>query len=45
MKKIRLTKEEKAVEDALMRGEYVKVKPGLLKEIKEALASRKKQRT
>jgi len=45
MKKIRLTKEEKAIENALMHGEYVKVKPGLLTGIKEALASRKKNLT
>ena len=45
MEKIRLSKEEKAIEDALVRGEYVKVKPSLLKEISESLAARKKDVT
>lgn len=42
MKKIRLTKEEKKIENALMKGEYVKVTGKKLEEITEALAARKK---
>lgn len=45
MKRIRLTKEEKEIENSLMRGEYVKVPPEELKEISESLASRKKDLT
>lgn len=45
MKSIRLTKEEKAVEDALMRGEYKKVTGKRLEDIKNALSSRKKDLT
>ena len=42
MKKIRLTSEEKRIENALMKGEYVKVTGKRLEEITEALAARKK---
>jgi predicted DNA binding CopG/RHH family protein len=42
MKKFRLTKEEKRIENALMKGEYVKVTGKRLEEIEEALAARKK---
>ncbi|MCG2711910.1 MAG: antitoxin [Candidatus Omnitrophica bacterium] len=45
MKKIRLTKEEKKIEDSLMRGEYIKVKGAPLNKIQEALIARKKDRT
>ena len=42
MKRIRLTKEEKEIEDSLMRGEYVKVTGAELQEISSSLAARKK---
>ena len=42
MKRIRLTKEEKEIEDSLLRGEYVKVTGAELKEISSSLAARKK---
>ena len=42
MKRIRLTKEEKEIEDSLLRGEYVKVTGVELKEISSSLAARKK---
>ena len=45
MKRVRLTKEESRIEDALLRGEYVKVAGDELKEISESLASRKKDLT
>ena len=45
MKKIKLTKEEKEIEDSLMRGEYIKVNGASLNKIKEALVARKKDMT
>ena len=42
MKRIRLTKEEKEIEDSLLRGEYVKVTGAELQEISSSLAARKK---
>ncbi|MFH1061265.1 MAG: antitoxin [Candidatus Omnitrophota bacterium] len=45
MKKIKLTKEEKEIEDSLMRGEYIKVTGVSLNKIKEALVTRKKDVT
>ena len=42
MKRIRLTKEEKEIEDSLMREEYVKVTGAELQEISSSLAARKK---
>lgn len=42
MKRFRLTKEEKEIEDSLLRGEYVKVTGAELKEISSSLAARKK---
>ncbi len=42
MEKIRLTKEEKEIEDALLRGEYIKVKGKKLEMIEKSLKSRKK---
>ncbi len=45
MKKIKLTKEEKKTEDALMRGEYVRVSNAELKELRESLVDRKKDQT
>ncbi|MBF0215997.1 MAG: hypothetical protein HQL30_03270 [Candidatus Omnitrophica bacterium] len=44
MKKIKLTKEEKAIENALMRGEYVKVSGKELREVEQALLARKKDK-
>ena len=43
MKRIRLTKEEKEIEDSLLRGEYVKVTGAELKELSSSLAARKKE--
>lgn len=45
MKKIKLTKEEKETEDALMRGEYVPIKGKELENIEKALRLRKKDIT
>ncbi len=45
MRKIRLTKEEKKIEDALMRGDYARVSNAELKEVRESLAARKKDQT
>ena len=45
MKKFRLTKEEKAIEDSLISGEYVKVTGKKLREMKDALRARKKDLT
>lgn len=41
MKRIRLTKGERVVENALMRGEYRKVTGKRLEDIKNALSARK----
>ncbi len=45
MRKIKLTKEEKTIEDALVRGDYVRVSNAELKEVRELLAARKKDQT
>jgi len=45
MKEIRLTKEEKQIEDSLLRGEYAKVSSKKLEEISQSLAARKKDST
>jgi len=45
MKKIRLTKEEKKIEDALLRGEYTKISSKKLEEIAQSLVTRKKDLT
>ena len=45
MKEIRLTKEEKKIEGALLRGEYVKVSSKKLEEISQSLATKKKDST
>lgn len=37
MKKIKLTKEEKQIEDSLMRGEYIKVKGASLNKIQKTV--------
>ncbi|MCQ9207578.1 MAG: antitoxin [Omnitrophica bacterium] len=42
MKKIRLTKEEKKIENSLLAGEYQKVTRKLLDGVSKALAARKK---
>ena len=42
MKRIRLTKEEKEIENALLRDEYEKVSTKEMKEIHQALAARRK---
>ena len=42
MKRIRLTREEKEMEDALMQGEYVDVSEKRFKEIAQAIEHRKK---
>jgi len=42
MRKIKLTKQEKEIENALLRGEYVDVGKNEFKQIAEAVASRKK---
>jgi predicted DNA binding CopG/RHH family protein len=42
MKKIRLTKEEKAIENAILRGEYKPVPKAEFEQIAEAIARRKK---
>jgi predicted DNA binding CopG/RHH family protein len=42
MKRIRLTKEEKRIEDALMRGEYIKAPKKLEDEISKSLITHKK---
>ena len=43
MKRIKLTREEKAIEDALLRGEYVDVSPAKFKGMAEALESFKRK--
>ncbi|MBI5195360.1 MAG: antitoxin [Nitrospirae bacterium] len=45
MNKIKLTKEEKEIENALMRGEYTPIKGKELANIEKALKARKKDRT
>ena len=42
MKGIKLTKEEKVIENALLRGDYVKVTGRELEEVRKALSARKK---
>lgn len=42
MRKIKLTRQEKAIEDALLRGEYVSVSKEKFNEIAQAIAARKK---
>jgi len=42
MKRIRLTKEEKEIESALLRGEYAKVSDKEMEEIRQGLVARKK---
>ena len=42
MRKIKLTKQERAIEDALLKGEYVSVKKEKFAEIAAALEARKK---
>lgn len=42
MKKIRLTREERAIEKALIQGKYVPVSPARFEEIGRALARRRK---
>ncbi len=42
MRRIKLTRQEKATEDALLRGEYVSVSKEKFKEIANALEARKK---
>jgi len=45
MKKIRLTKEEKEIENALLRGEFKPLKGKELEKIEKALKARKKDIT
>lgn len=45
MKKIKLTKEEQEIENAIERGEYIPITGKELKDVKEALAARKKDLT
>lgn len=45
MKKIRLTSEEKEIEAAIERGEYIPVSGKELKAVAEAVAARKKDMT
>jgi len=42
MRRIKLTRQEKSIEDALLKGEYVDVPKNEFKRIAEALAARKK---
>lgn len=42
MRRIKLTKYEKKIEDALVRGEYVSVSKEEFQKVKKALAERKK---
>ena len=42
MRQIRLTRQEKAIEDALVKGEYVKLPNAEFSRIAEAVATRKK---
>ncbi len=45
MKRIKLTKEEKAIEESLMNGEFVPIKGRQLEMIEKSLRSRKKDIT
>ncbi|MFH1503814.1 MAG: hypothetical protein ABIH08_00255 [Candidatus Omnitrophota bacterium] len=45
MKRIKLSKEEKTIENALLRGEYTKVSDKEMKAIQQALTVRKKDYT
>jgi predicted DNA binding CopG/RHH family protein len=45
MKKLKLSKEEKEIENALLKGEFKPVKAAELKSIEKALKSRKKDIT
>ncbi len=45
MKRIKLTKEEKEIEESLMKGEFVLIKGKKLEMIEKALKSRKKDVT
>ena len=42
MKRIKLTQNEKQIENALLKGEYIDIDPKEFKNIAKALASRKK---
>lgn len=42
MRKIHLTKEEKAIEDSLLEGEYIRVSKGEFENIANAIIARKK---
>jgi len=42
MRKINLTRQEKAIEDSLLKGEYANVSKGEFSAIAEAIAARKK---
>jgi predicted DNA binding CopG/RHH family protein len=42
MRKVRLTREEKEIEDALIKGEYVDVSEAKFKEVAQAIEHRKK---
>lgn len=42
MRKIKLTKQEKEIENALLQGEYVDIDKGGFRHVAEAIASRKK---
>lgn len=42
MRTVKLTKQEKAIEDALLKGEYVSVSKEKFKEIAQAVSMRKK---
>ena len=42
MRKIKLTREEKEIEDALLKGEYVSISEEKFKEIAQAIERRKK---
>ena len=45
MKKYKLTKEEKEIENALLRGEYIPIKGKELENVEKALKQRKKDIT
>lgn len=42
MRKIKLTRQEKAIEDSLLKGEYIDVKEEEFNEIAQAIADRRK---
>ncbi len=42
LRQIKLTRQEREIEEALIKGEYVDVKPSLFEELAEAISSRKK---